>query len=171
MVDCSPVTVLDRFDRLCSVLTMSSDRRSRLQLARPRVADAVAVLAESALPVTWQHGDLHPGNTYLTPDRPVESMRLFDFGDSQWAHALEALVVPFGIVTQASIPWEPVLEAYADVWGSTVADLSVDWSAVALTHAVNRSLTWWGCLSEATAAEWAEWEDALVSTLARVVDA
>jgi len=99
-------------------------------------------------------------------------MRLFDFGDSQWAHALESLVVPFGWITSLSqIPWEPVLAAYAAAWGVDVETVIDDWWAASTTHAINRSVTWWGCLAEATADEWRQWGNSPVTHLSRVLDA
>ena len=177
--DCGPVTVLDRFDRLLSMYTdlpeqhpahVSTELAVRLSSARPRLVDAVAQLAASPLPVTWQHGDLHPGNAFRGASA---GMRLFDFGDSQWAHALESLVVPFGWITSLTqIAWDPILESYATAWGVDVAVVAADWWAVQMTHAVNRSVTWWGCLADATADEWAgEWGDAPVTHLSRVLDA
>ncbi len=99
-------------------------------------------------------------------------MRLFDFGDSQWAHALESLVVPFGWITSLTqIAWDPILASYAAAWDLDVSVIAADWWAVQVTHAVNRSITWWGCLADATADEWAgEWGDAPVTHLSRVLD-
>ncbi len=175
--DCAPTTVVDRFDRMVSMCIELPDQHpahvppeldARLRSARPRLLDAVAQLEASELPVTWQHGDLHPGNGISSADGGV---RLFDFGDSQWAHALESLMVPFGwITTLSQVRWDPVLAAYAASWGVEVADLTGDWSAAAMTHAVNRSVTWWGCLAEASAEEWREWGAGPINHLSRVLD-
>ena len=52
--------------------------------------------------VTLQHGDLHPRNVFAVGDR----LRMFDFGDAQWAHALEMLAVPYGYVDPVTThPW------------------------------------------------------------------
>lgn len=175
--NCAPLTTVDRFDRLVEVYSelpeehpshVTPDVAERLRSARPRLVDAVAQLEESSLPTTWQHGDLHPGNAFLRGGRT----RLFDFGDSQWAHALEALVVPYGVVTDLSdLPWQPIVGEYAEVWQVEVAELERDWEAVGLTHAVNRSLTWWRCLAEATAHDWTEWGEAPRVHLMEVLDA
>jgi hypothetical protein len=178
--DCSPGTVVDRFDRLVSMYSELPDRHpahvapelaARLRSARPRVVDAADCLAASRLPNTWQHGDLHPGNAFVAGTTD-EMVRLFDFGDSQWAHALEALVVPHGWITSSSqIPWPPVLAACAQAWGVDPDELADQWWAASTTHAVNRSLTWWGCLAEATAAEWEQWGQGPINHLSRVLDA
>ncbi len=164
--NCAPHTAVDRFDRLLAVYSdlpdqhpahVSAELAARLRSARPRLVDAAARLEESVLPATWQHGDLHPGNAFVDHAQT----RLFDFGDSQWAHALETLMVPFGVVTDLSeLSWSPILAEFADAWNVDVSDLQRDWPDVALTHAVNRSLTWWRCLAEGTAQDWQQWGEA-----------
>ena len=173
---CAPHTTVDRFDRLVEVYSelpeehpahVTADLAARLRAARPRLVDAVGRLEDSSLPATWQHGDLHPGNAFLRDGQT----RLFDFGDSQWAHALETLMVPFGVVTDLSdLPWAPILAEFAETWGVAVSGLERDWPDVALTHAVNRSLTWWRCLAEATAQDWQEWGEAPRVHLLEVLD-
>ena len=176
--DCGPSTIVDRFDRLVSMYSelpeqhpahVPADLAVRLRSSRPRLVDAAAQLIASPLPATWQHGDLHPGNAFRND---AGGIGLFDFGDSQWAHALESLVVPFGWITSLTqIPWDPVLQSYATAWGVDISVVVDDWWAVEMTHAVNRSVTWWGCLADATADEWGgEWGDAPVTHLSRVLD-
>lgn len=174
--DCSPQTVLDRFDRLVTLLAdlpsdhpahLAPDLRSELLENRPKLADAIDTLLASTLPVTWQHGDLHPWNVFVVGGQH----RLFDLGDSQWAHALEILAVPFGwIAERTELEWRPILEAYAGAWDLTIAELAADWDAAQLTQAVNRAMTWWACLDEATADEWAEWGEAPLYHLTRVLN-
>jgi hypothetical protein len=175
--DCRPATVVDRFDRLVELFAalpddhptqVTRDLRIRLELARPQLVDAAAQLAEASLPDTWQHGDLHPWNVFAVGG---ESLRVFDFGDSQWAHAIEVLSVPFGwITTKTDLSWPAILESYCAVWEIVPADLGTQWSAAGLTQPVNRAMTWWGCLAEASAAEWAEWGAAPLHHLTRVLD-
>lgn len=172
--DCRPATVVGRFDRFVEILSalpeehpahVSAELAAQLLGARSRVVDAAAELAESALPTTWQHGDLHPWNVFAADGR------FFDFGDGQWAHAAELLSVPYGWIAQTSqAGWPEVVEAYADVWGTTAEDLRSQWRATAVTQPVNRTLLWWGCLQEATADEWKEWGDAVPHHLARVLE-
>ncbi|MEV7398023.1 phosphotransferase [Aeromicrobium sp. NPDC092404] len=177
MPDCSPPTVVDRFDRLVEVLAalpehdpshLDADLAARLRARRPAVVDAAQELEASSLPTTWQHGDLHPWNVFAVGRG---SLRVFDFGDAQWAHATELLSVPYGWIAQRTVlPWGEVLEAYCDVWGVTPADLEPQWVASGLTQPVNRAMTWWGCLAEASAAELAEWGEAPLHHLSRVLD-
>lgn len=172
--DCRPATVVDRFDRFTEMLSglpaahpahVSPGLRAELRAARSRVIDAAAALEESSLPTTWQHGDLHPWNVFAADGR------FFDFGDGQWAHAAEVLSVPEGSITrQAAFAWDDALEAYADVWRTTPDELDTQLRAAAVTQPVNRTLLWWGCLQEATAAEWAQRGDELLHHLSRVLE-
>ncbi|MGA8986808.1 phosphotransferase [Aeromicrobium sp.] len=175
--DCSPGTVVDRLDRLVDILVdlpeqhpsrIDADLERRLRIVRPAIVDAVDELCSSSLPATWQHGDIHPWNVFaVSPD----SLRIFDFGDGQWAHAAELLSVPRGWITERSeVPWEDVVESYCAIWGVGPADLESQRRATDLTQPVNRAMTWWVCLTEATAAEWAEWGRAPVDHLSRLVD-
>ena len=113
-----------------------------------------------------QHGDLHPWNVFQIDGGP----RLFDLGDSQWAHPVEILCVPHDwIRDRTDFPWEPVLEAYADAWGQPVSRIAQDWAAARITQNVNRVQTWWGCLAEASADEWRHWGGALLHHLRGVL--
>jgi hypothetical protein len=175
--DCSPTTVVDRFDRLLEILSalpqddpshVDTDLASRLLAKRPAIVDAAHALAESSLPTTWQHGDIHPWNVFAVAPG---SLRVFDFGDSQWAHAVELLSVPYGWITQrTSLSWPDVLGAYCEVWGIRADELEPQWAATGLTQPVNRAMTWWTCLAEASAAELAAWGIAPLHHLSRVLD-
>ena len=160
--DCSPSTVVDRFDGLVDELDAAADIRA----SRPRVVDAVARLTESPIPPSWQHGDLHPWNVFAVDG----ALRLFDLGDAQWAHPIEVLRVPHAFVEDtAELTWRPIAEAWADVWDLTWDDLSDEWEAAGVTHAVNRCDTWVACLAEASSEELQEWGDAPLHHLRRVL--
>lgn len=175
--DCSPATVPDRFDRILTTFIdlpekhpshVPRELEARLRSTRSAIVDAAQLLAESRLPATWQHADIHPWNVFAIGGG---ALRLFDFGDSQWAHAAEALSVPYGWVTsRTSLDWREILEAYCAQWHIEPGDLQAQWDASGLTQPVNRALTWAGCLEEATAAEWQEWGDAPLHHLSRVLD-
>ncbi len=174
--DCSPATVPERFDRIVETFAalppdhpshIPADVEVDLSARRSAIVDAAAQLAESTLPVTWQHGDLHPWNVFATTD----GLRIFDFGDAQWSHAAEVLSVPYGwIEARTQLLWSDLVDAYADEWGVSETDLADQCSAAALTQPVNRALTWWACLADATAAEWAEWGDAPLHHLKRILE-
>lgn len=174
--DCRPSTVVGRFDRLVDVLSALPERHpahvsaevgAQLASARPRLVDAVAELESSSLPTTWQHGDLHPWNVF------AGGGRFFDFGDGQWAHAVEVLSVPEGWIgrpQQQGLSWPAVVEAYADAWGLSPDDVRGQLRAASRTQPVNRTLLWWGCLLEATAAEWTQRGDGVLQHLTRVLE-
>ncbi len=174
----SPGTVLDRFDRVVEIFAhhpadhpahVDAELKRQLADARPALADAVEVLSHGPLPTTWQHGDVHPNNVFALEGG---SMRVFDFGDGQWANAAETMCVPFGWITSlTSIPWDPVLEAYADAWDIEPRVMREVLVSAELTQAVNRAASWSTFLDEATAAEWKTWGDGPVRHLSRVLDA
>lgn len=165
--DCSPHTVPTRYelmiDRLAVLPTshpshLPAASADRLRSARAVVTDAVATLSDGPLPVSLQHGDLHPGNVFVVDG----ALRLFDFGDAQWAHALEILAVPWGWITKrTALPWPEVFAAYASGWADLAdpAGLEPLLAAAMVTHAVNRSATWWEAIADATPDELTEWGD------------
>jgi hypothetical protein len=174
--DCSPSTVADRLDRLVETFTaldpshpthVDADLADQLRAARPLVADAAARLADGPVPATFQHGDAHPWNVFVEGGR----LRLFDFGDAQWAHAVEVLMVPYGIVRHGgTLDWRGVVEGYRLEWELSVAELDELMAAAALTHPVNRALTWWTSLLEAGEDELAEYGDAPLRHLTNVLE-
>ncbi|MGW9630881.1 phosphotransferase [Agromyces sp. NPDC055520] len=180
--DCSPATVPQRFELMLErVLGLpaghpsapDADTAAALRAARPGVADAVATLVASGLPATLQHGDLHPWNVFAAAPGEGGRLRAFDFGDAQWAHPAEAVLIPIAIMEHAGLDPAPVVDAFHRAWaGDTDAD--ADWAAVLaaaeISQAVNRSLTWWDCLAEANDDETAEWGEAMLRHLSRVLD-
>ena len=174
--DCAPATVPARFDALVETLTtLPADHPSavdaataaRLTERRDPLLEAVERLSASTIPVTVQHGDVHPWNAFA-------DLRVFDFGDLQWAHALEVLEVPYGWITARSdLAWDDVLATYAEMWSDVAGprELAEQLAATAFTHPVNRALTWWDSLADATVEEWAEWGDAPRHHLLRVLEA
>ena len=98
---------------------VGADEAATLRATVGRVEQAVEELAgDRRCPSTFQHGDLHPKNVFAVDG----ALRIFDFGDAQWAHALEVLAVPYGWVTQLTqLPWGLVLDAYAEVWSDVVS--------------------------------------------------
>lgn len=174
--DCSPATVPDRFDRLVDAFAAlepdhpthpDAETVEQLHLARPLVVDAAARLADAQVPATLQHADAHPWNVFAGGGR----LRLFDFGDAQWAHAAEVLMVPYGIVRQGgTLDWAAVVEGYRLVWELSAAELDELMAAAALTHPVNRALTWWASLQHATDAELGEYGDAPLRHLLNVLE-
>ena len=179
VADCSPATVPRRLEELVERFSALSPQhpghvdaslRSELLGTVPRLADACAEIEASPMPVTVQHGDLHPWNVFAADG----DLRVFDFGDVQWAPAVEVLSVPYGIITdEGRLPWEPVMEAYAEPWSDLVDARSLEtlWRSAALTRPVNRAQTWADCLDGATEQELSDWGIAALHHLRKVLDA
>ncbi|MEP7192067.1 MAG: phosphotransferase [Actinomycetota bacterium] len=175
--DCSPKTVPDRFDALLARYAalevehpshVTATQLKQFQAVRPAVIDAAAALEQSPLPSTVNHGDLHPGNV-LTVDG---GLRLFDFGDAQWAAAPEVLGAVWGWLTRRTHhPWRTVFAAYAEVWSDVVTRAEFDHlvAAAMVTLPVNRSLTWWSATRQTTIEELTEWGDVPLSMLSQVL--
>lgn len=165
---CAPDTVAGRYEDLVDRLealpvehpsALAAREAAQLRARVGVVERAVDELLAAPLPSTFQHGDLHPGNVFAVDG----GLRIFDFGDGQWAHALEVLAVPYRWVTQLSrLPWDRVLDAYVEVWSDVVSRAVVEQllPAAMVTHAVNRAFTWLGAIEGAQPAELREWGDA-----------
>jgi hypothetical protein len=180
--DCSPSTVPERLDRLVALLAdlppehashVDDDLAARLLAIRPRLTEVCEQIAASPMPVTAQHGDLHPGNVFATGEPGARSLRVFDFGDLQWAPAVEVLSVPHGVILdEGRLPWAPVRDAYVAEWSDVVDARSVHvlFEATAFTRPINRAQTWWDALAGADDEEWAEWGMAPLHHLRRVLE-
>ncbi|MEV0893896.1 phosphotransferase [Promicromonospora sp. NPDC050262] len=176
--DRAPQGTADRFgamlDRLATLppghpARLADDVAARLREAYPVVERASGTLGAGPFPTSLQHGDLHPGNVFVVDG----DLRVFDFGDAQWAHPLETLMVPRAVVEHdGQVPWEPVQAAFLAEWDVPLDAGALDelLRAAAVTHAVNRSSSWWDALGEASDAEWADWGEAPARHLARVLD-
>lgn len=180
--DCSPETVPARFEVMLErVLALPAghpsapDRAtaSDLRGARARVAEAASTLAGSGLPATLQHGDLHPGNVFATGADEPGPLRVFDFGDAQWAHPVEAILIPMAVMEHGGLDPAPVEAAFRRAWAEAGTLDDASWAelvaAAEVTQAVNRSLTWWDCLAESDEQETAEWGEAVLRHLVRVL--
>jgi hypothetical protein len=177
--DCAPNTVRSRFEQLIEYLvSLPSEHPShldalaarRLRSARSLLDDSIATLLGGPMPAaSFQHGDLHPGNVFAV----AGSLRVFDFGDAQWAHPLETLAVPWGWIDRLStVPWRPVVDGYASRWQDVIGrdELVRLLPSAMVTQVVNRAFTWWGAVSSATAEELVEWGDSPRYFLELVLD-
>lgn len=164
--DCSPATVPARFDGLLDALEslpptdphrLDAAEAARFRARRGELLDACQMLDESPFRPSFQHGDLHLDNVYGS----VEDVRLFDFGDAQWAAAVEVMAIPYAVCQQTEqFRWPDLVASYLDVWNVDHTAWGVAWNASTFTHPVNRALTWWECLRDVTAEEWAVWGEA-----------
>ncbi len=182
--DRRPEHLLARFDATVEAVAalpgghpaqLAADETAALLRARPRVAQAAGWLSACALPVTLQHADLHPYNVFATAD----GLRLFDFGDAQWAVAPEVLFIPHEVIGSTDPGggiWPQALEGYRSAWAAaeetlTTAGLDDLMPQVALSAAVNRCGTWLDALTEATPDELAEWGEGPRRSLLAVLEA
>lgn len=165
--DCAPATVPARYLAMVDALAalpsghpshLGSDEAGGLRDGVGVVESAVATLSAGPLPATLQHGDLHPRNVFAVGG----GLRIFDFGDAQWAHALEVLAVPYGFTTRyTSYPWDEVLDAYAAQWADLVGreELAALMRPAMVTQAVNRAALWLSAIEGAQEHELDEWGD------------
>lgn len=117
---------VDRVEHLAS-LPLSDPQHVGAEQARTllagagRLADAMAVLSGSGLPMTLQPNDVHPGNTARGTDG---RLRLFDLGDAFLSHPWAVLAGPLRGVSGTRLR-EPLadtpatralLDRYAEHW-------------------------------------------------------
>ena len=126
----------------------AASARARL----PLVLRASAVLAESGVPLSLEHNDLHDNNAFL-PESDGSPLRFFDFGDALWAHPFASLFIPLGQVLDDDDPTDPrdhpqgraLIESYLDVWDDLAPRPrlreAVD-AALVLGH-LHRLESWW----------------------------
>ncbi|MFY0408123.1 phosphotransferase [Solicola sp. PLA-1-18] len=147
---------------------------ARVQARLPRLGEAIGVLREGPVPSTLQHGDLHPGNVFARRDDGA-AWRIFDFGDAQWAHPFEVLVVPVRVATEELGPDAAVrlVESYLEVWDDLAprAELRRLVRAAAFAHAVPRALTWWQATRTMTEDETRTWGVPVRAWIERLADA
>lgn len=174
MPDCRPETVVERFGDLV-------DRMARLPVTHPshldngdvsqlmamssQLQEAADLLAMSGVGSSWHHGDLHLDNVTERDGR----LWIFDLGDSQWAHRMELLVVPFSVLMDTQPAWwRWVREAACDGWGLNPDDFHDLWRAVTLTQPVGRAFTWLGALENASRKDERTWGENAKLHLMRV---
>ena len=141
---------------------MSRDQHDRLLAYRSDFAELCGRLAETGIPSTVQHDDLHDGNIFVADD----GYRFFDWGDASIAH-------PFGtlLVTLRSVAYafelelgDPALvrlrDAYLEAWTDRYDRATLRAAAdLAMTVAkVSRALSWQRALltTDPARAEYAE---------------
>lgn len=178
--DCSPATAPERFELMLARVgslphghpsAVDAETAAALAGARGAVDRAAAALGASGLPPALQHGDLHPGNVFAPPGT---RLRVFDFGDAQWSHPVEALLVPCAVMEHAGLDASAAERVFRAGWADVAAFDDEEWrellAAATIVHAVNRAATWWDCLRDADDAETAEWGEAMLRHLSRVLE-
>ena len=82
---------------------LGADGAAAARTRIPLLERAAAVLADSGVPLSVEHNDLHDNNAFLAA-RDGAPLRFFDFGDALWAHPFVSLFVPMGQVSPEGIP-------------------------------------------------------------------
>ncbi|WP_395727168.1 phosphotransferase [Nakamurella sp.] len=106
VADMRPAAMLQQFDRAVAMTAAGvrddPDRRGRraaVAAARPAVERWCATVAQSALPASLDHNDLHPRNIFWDGAGSGSGQaRFFDWGDAVLAHPFAAALVPLGMV-------------------------------------------------------------------------
>ncbi|WP_434742120.1 phosphotransferase [Micromonospora sp. SH-82] len=125
---------------------LTADAYERLRAYRPSFVELCVRLAESGLPATVQHDDLHDGNVFAT----ATGYRFFDWGDASVAHPLGTLLVTLRSVAYAFDlpPGDPALlrlrDAYLEPWTDRHdrRDLRAAVAPAMTVTKVSRALSW-----------------------------
>jgi hypothetical protein len=102
-------------------LHLPPDAADRLHAQLAEIDAAAETLAAAGVPLTLQHNDLRPGNTFV-PGGSSEPLRFVGFADAYWAHPFSSLLVPLRLMQEqwrapATDPRiERILGAYLDCW-------------------------------------------------------
>jgi hypothetical protein len=130
--DMRPAVMPERFEEALAATGNPAD----VAALAPQVAEWCARLAESRLPASLDHNDLHPWNMLAGP-------RYYDWGDAVLAHPFAAMLVPFGMLRDAH--GDAVLararEAYLSGFGDP-DELGDTLELACRVATIARALTW-----------------------------
>jgi hypothetical protein len=144
---------------------LTDEVRDRLRAGLGEFGELCRALADSGVPATLQHDDLHDANVFVSDGRH----RFFDWGDASVAHPFVSLLVPFRVAARALgvPPGDPVLlrlrDAYLDVWSGsgTPAGLRDQVDAALRVAPLPRAMTWRRILRGVRPDERTAWRDAV----------
>lgn len=156
VADMRPSRIPQRFDEALEASASVIDRLGRQadRVAHRRVAamrDTVVAwserLAESRVPASLDHNDLHPWNIL---GNGADDVRFYDWGDGVIAHSFAAMLVPLGFVRhQLDVSLDhPAFvrarDAYLEVFGAITQgeDLVETLELACRVAKVPRALTW-----------------------------
>jgi hypothetical protein len=140
---------------------MTTAMRNRITAELGIYAVCCRRLAESGIPASLQHDDLHDGNVFVGAD----GWRFFDWGDATVSHPFLSLLVALRMAAGALDvePGDPVLlrlrDAYLEPWAAygTPAELRELCGVALRVGPPARALTWHRILLGIHPAERAEW--------------
>jgi hypothetical protein len=185
VADMRPHMMGERFEQALAVTRADVDGRAADRSTHRRVAamgETIATwcerLAESSLPPSLDHNDLHPWNILGNGDSEV---RFYDWGDSVVAHPFAAMLVPLGFVqrvlgVEVDDPrFVGARDAYLDVFSPVAPgeDLEATLDVACRVAKIARALTWDRAV-RAARDEGQEvdeaWRNAPLETLASLLD-
>jgi hypothetical protein len=140
---------------------LTTEIRDRIAADLGTYAECCRRLAESGVPASLQHDDLHDGNVFAGAD----GHRFFDWGDATVSHPFLSLLVALRMAARALDvePGDPVLlrlrDAYLEPWTGlgTPAELRELCGVALRVGPPARALTWHRILLGIHPSERAEW--------------
>lgn len=172
--DLTPAVIPGHVERLLSGPLLSDDLRAKVDGWLPRLREAVAELALTAVPLTVQHDDLHDNNVLVTE----RGYRFLDWGDACVAHPFGVfLVVRRSVADQAGLhERDPALDRLRDAYLepfdglASRAQLERELDLAAYVDGVARAEAWRRALADATPDEIASYENPVAAWLTELVD-
>ncbi len=110
VADMRPEAMPARFEEALEATRTDGELWERIAARRPVVAEWCARLAESPIPASLDHNDLHPSNV-------LGGERFYDWGDSVVAHPFAVALVPLEFFDDPA----PVRDAYLRGFGDPAA--------------------------------------------------
>jgi hypothetical protein len=120
----------------------------------PTLLELCGELAQSPVPASIQHDDLHDANIFT-------SGRIFDWGDASLAHPFGTLLVTLRVAARLGQEVDRLRDAYLEPWTDLAprAQLLREARVAQQVAKVGRALSWQRALAGASEAEVAQWED------------
>ncbi|GAA4262448.1 aminoglycoside phosphotransferase family protein [Dactylosporangium darangshiense] len=132
VADMRPAVLPERFEEALEAASIAGDVRA-VHARRSWFADVAAALADSRVPPSLDHADLHPGNIF------ADGGRFFDWGDSVVAHPFASMLVTLRGATDDRLR-DAYLEPFTDL--APRQELLADLRNAMIAGNVIRALTW-----------------------------
>jgi len=173
--DLRPAAIEDLADSVLADPSIDPSLRRRAERDwSPRIAEAAAALADSPVPATIQHDDLHDANVLLNGP----TYRVFDWGDASVSHPFGVFLVLRRALARSACADEhgPELTRLQDTYLECFSDLAshselvIDMRRAEYIAGLGRICSWRRALLTATPEEQAEYAAADSGWLAICVD-
>ncbi|HCU50233.1 MAG TPA: phosphotransferase, partial [Micromonosporaceae bacterium] len=124
-----------------------------------------AELAQSPVPASIQHDDLHDANVFADG-------RFFDWGDASVAHPFGVLLVALRVANDKGLDPPRLRDAYLEPWSDLAprTQLLREVELAMQVTKVSRALSWQRALTDATPEQVAELEDPVSGWLGELLD-